>query len=342
MKFLWPSALVLLGLLPLLVMGTVWMQRRRRRYAIRFSSLSLIRAAIPAQSRMRRYLPPALFLLALGVLVLGMARPVTVTNVPAGRATVILAMDVSRSMLQDDIPPSRLEAAKEAALSFIERQQVNNRIGIVAFAGFAQLVQPPTADTEQLELAIENLTTGRGTAIGSGILAALDTIAEFNQSVAASSSGGAEPGAQATPRAPGEFVPDIVVILTDGVYTTGVVPQEAAIQAMERGVRVFTIGYGTERGGGGMGTGPNSFGGGGWGRFRRGIDEETLKEIAALTGGEYYTATNADELVDVFESLPTYLSTREETTEISVAFAGVGALLVIGMLLLAQLWRPLP
>ncbi len=161
---------------------------------MRYSSLSLVRQALPAQSRLRRYLPLALFLLALASLVLGLARPVAVTRVPAGRATVMLVMDVSSSMLQNDIPPSRLAAAKEAALNFIRRQQDNNQIGIVAFAGIAQLVQPPTATSAELELAITSLATGRGTAIGSGILAALDTIAEYNLDVAASGDDRAAPG----------------------------------------------------------------------------------------------------------------------------------------------------
>jgi Ca-activated chloride channel homolog len=338
MNFLWPSAFILLGLIPLLLVVYVWRQKRRRRYAIRYSSLSLVRAAIPAHSRVRRYLPLALFCFALASLVFSLARPVAVTLVPEGRATVMLALDVSRSMLQDDIPPSRLEAAKEAALSFISRQRENNQIGIVAFAGFSQLVQPPSTDPEELETAIMLLTTGRGTAIGSGILTALEAIDEFSQSRATHESG-EDSAAQAAPTAKGEYQPDIIVLLTDGVYTTGPHPLEAAQVAVERGVRVYTIGYGTKTGSVDPG---NSFFGGGWGFRRRGIDEETLKEIAARTGGEYYSANSADELQKVFDKLPTFLIAREETSEISVVFAAIGALLVASAVLLAQLWRPLP
>src|SRR5512139_3684813 len=158
MKFLWPSAIILLALIPLLILLFAWRQRRRRRFAVRYSSLSLVRAALPAQSRLRRYLPMALFFLALASLVLSLARPVAATRVPAGRATVMLALDVSRSMIQDDIPPSRLGAAKEAALSFIHRQKADNQIGVVAFAGIAQLVQPPSTDPGELEKAILLLT----------------------------------------------------------------------------------------------------------------------------------------------------------------------------------------
>jgi Ca-activated chloride channel homolog len=241
-------------------------------------------------------------------------------------------------MLQDDIPPSRIGAAKEAALSFIQRQKDTNLIGIVAFASFAQLVQPPSSDVEELETAITLLTTGRGTAIGSGILTGLDAIAEFSQS-------GATPVASAVsatpvaPREKGDYEPDIIVLLTDGVATTGPPPLKAAQLAADRGIRIYTIGYGTETGS----TNPGSdYFGGGWGFRRRGIDEETLKQIAEMTGGQYYAANSAGELQKVFDRLPTFLITRKETIEISVLFAALGALLIASAVLLVQLWRPLP
>ena len=191
MTFVWPGAFLALVAIPLLILLFLWRQRRRRRFAVRYSSLSLLRAALPAQSRLRRYLPMVLFFLALASLVLSLARPVATTRVPAGRATVMLVLDVSTSMTQTDIQPSRLGAAKQAALRFIARQKDTNQVGIVAFARIAQLVQPPTTDPEQLDKAIQNLTTGSGTAIGSGIVTALDTIAAYGQST----------GAQATPTA---------------------------------------------------------------------------------------------------------------------------------------------
>lgn len=324
MKFLWPSAFFLLGMIPLLLALYLWGQRRRRRYAIRYSSLSLVRAAVPAQSWVRRYLPLALFCVALACLVVSVARPVAVTLIPSGRATVMLVLDVSGSMRQDDIFPSRLAAAKEAALAFVERQRENNQIGVVAFAGYAQLVQPPSTDAEALTRAIRMLTTGRGTAIGSGILTALESIAEFNQSGTSS----------AGPVAEGEYRPDIIVLLTDGVYTTGPDPLDAAQEAVLRGVRVYTIGFGTA-------TGSENFFGGGR-NFRRGIDEASLIEIAEMTGGTYSSAESAGELQKVFDSLPTLLSSREVTTEVGMLFAAAAALLVIGAVLLAQLWHPLP
>src|SRR5687767_14589468 len=139
MTFLWPGFLLLLALLPAMVAIYVWMLRRRR-VALRYSSLTLVRAALPRYSHLRRHLPFALFLLSIGTLILTTARPVQIVNVPSGQATIILALDVSGSMRQQDIQPSRLEAAKAAALSFIRNQKASTRLAIVAFAGYAELV----------------------------------------------------------------------------------------------------------------------------------------------------------------------------------------------------------
>jgi Ca-activated chloride channel family protein len=254
--------------------------------------------------------------------------------VPAGRPIVILAMDVSLSMCSTDIPPSRLQAAQAAALSFIRRHSPEAQIGIVAFAGSAELVQPPTTDQAALFSAVDSLTTAPATAIGSGILRSLDAIAEVNRTVA--------PGAEPAP-APG----GVIVLLTDGESTTGPMPLRVAQQAVERGVRVHTIGFGT----------PDNqsitncsaqipeglLDGGGQARLWHGlgIDEPMLRQIADMTGGTYYPAASQGELQNVFQNLPTYAGTRQETTEISVAFAALGALLAALAMLLALIWQPL-
>jgi Ca-activated chloride channel family protein len=338
MDLLWPGFLILLALVPLIIAAYVWMLRRRRRFTVRFSSLTLVRAALPRYSRLRRHLPFALFLLALTSLMLALARPVAIVSVPTDQTTIILTMDVSRSMRAADIPPSRLEAAKAAAQSFIQGQKSSTQIGIVAFAGFSEMVQPPTTDQEALLTAIDSLTTGRGTAIGSGILKALDVIAEIDPNVAPSTSA---TGPQIVPVPKGAYVPDIIVVLTDGVSTTGPEPLVAAQQAVDRGVRVYTIGFGTEsgasnvdRGGGGGG----GFGGG----FRRGIDEETLKQIASMTGGDYYSAESANELQSVLQNLPTYLITKHEILELTVVLTALGALLAIIAIGLSLRWNPFP
>ena len=244
MDWLTPAALALLGVLPVLVAVRIWALRRRHA-GLRYSSLSLVREAQPRSSRIRRHLPFALFVLAIGSLVIAMARPVSIVSLPAGRTTVILAMDVSRSMCATDIPPNRLRAAEAAAASFIERQGATTQIGVVAFAGFAEIVQTPTTDQEVLLDVIESLTTGRRTAVGSAILTALDAIAEIDDSVAPSTSADDPPESAPEPVPNGAYAPAIVVLLTDGASNAGPEPVEAAAQAADRGVRVYTIGFGT-------------------------------------------------------------------------------------------------
>jgi Ca-activated chloride channel homolog len=345
MDLLWPGTLFLLGLVPVLIGIYVWMLRRRRRPAVRYSSLTLVREALPRHSRLRRHVPFILFLAALTSLVAALARPVAIVSVPAGQATVILALDVSRSMCSTDITPNRLETAKDAALSFVRRQEPSTQIGVVAFAGYAELLQAPTGDQEVLEDVVGSLIPGRRTAIGSAILQALAAIADIDPAVAPVVSEGS-PAAEVTPVPQGAYAPSIIVLLTDGASNQGPTPLEAAQQAVDRGVRVYTIGFGTEDGGVmdcGDGFRSGWFGGGGSsGTFRRGIDESTLQEIADMTGGAYYSAESADELQRVFRNLPTYLITKHETTEISVAFAGLGALFTALAMILALLWRPLP
>lgn len=336
MDILWPGSLLLLGLIPLMIAAYIWMLRRRRRYTVRYSSLSLVRAALPRYSRWRRHLPFALFLLALSSLTVALARPVAIVSVPIDQTTIILTLDVSRSMRATDIPPSRLEAAKAAAQSFIQSQKANTQIGLVAFAGFSEMIQAPSTDQESLLLAIDSLTTGRGTSVGSGILKSLDVISEIDPNVAPAVR---DPSTDLAPvPVPnGAYVPDIIVVLTDGVSTTGPPPLEAAQQAVDRGVRIYTIGFGTDSGASNIDRG-QQFGGG----FRRGIDEETLKEIAAMTGGEYYSAESANELTSVFQNLPTYLITKNEILELSVIFTALGALLAMIAVGLSLLWNPLP
>ena len=351
MSFLWAGSLVLLALIPLFAILYFWLLRRRRRYTIRFSSLALVREAASHQSRWRRHLPFIFFLLALTGLVLAMARPVATVTVPTNKATIIMAIDVSRSMCSNDIPPNRLEAAKEAARTFIRSNVQGREIGIVAFAGFAELIQPSTDNVRLLEAAVDSLTPARRTAIGSAILRSIDAIAEVDDRVEPSDISQAADPAPAPPT--GDYLPHIIVLLTDGSSNAGPFPLTAAQQAVERGIRVYTIGFGTnsnnsfmdcgadftengESGGGGFG-----FGFGQGGGFRREIDEVTLRQIADLTGGAYYPATSARELTDVFQNLPTYVTTAKETIEITALFTALAALLVILAMVLSFMWHPL-
>jgi Ca-activated chloride channel homolog len=357
MQFQWLGLLVLLALVPILVAVYAWSQRRRRRSGARYSSLALVREAAPGRARFRRHLPFALLASAVGVIVLALARPSVALSVPTNETTVILSIDVSGSMCSTDIEPTRLEAAEQAAVAFVTSQKAETQIGIVAFSGFAAVIQPPTTDQNALVSAIRSLTTGRRTAVGSGILAAIDAVAEIDPNVARSVQPG-KPGVAPPPVAPGAYAPDIIVLLTDGASNAGPDPVDSAHQAADRGLRVYTIGYGTPEGGdldpvcrrqfignepgnGGFGAfgGGGGFGGGG---FPRGIDEDTLRAVAEVTGGVYYPAESAQELQQVFAGLPTTLITKHEVVEVSFGFVGLGGLLAAFGLLLGRAWRPLP
>lgn len=370
MTFLWAGVLaLLLMLVPLLVIVYAWSERRRRGGGVRYSSLSLLRDVMPATARWRRHLPFALLVGGVSALVLAASRPALVIAVPSAGTNVILVMDVSRSMCSSDIEPSRLEVAQEAAAEFVRRQPSGAKVGLVAFSGFAAIIQAATGDRDAVIAAIESLTTGRRTAIGSGILTGIDAIAEADPGVARAEIPG-RPGVPPVPVTPGAYEPSIIVLLTDGASNSGPEPLEAARQAVDRGIRVYTIGYGTEEGGGfsatcdprfigrepggggpggggpgsfgGGGGGPGSFGGGGGGQFRRSIDEPTLIAVAEQTGGTYHPAQSASELDQVFQELPTELLMDHEVTEVSAAFVGIGALLAAAALLLGRAWRPLP
>ena len=355
MTLFWPWFLLLLLLIPLLVAVYVWILRRKRKFAVRYSSLSLIREALPKRSRWRQHVPFALFLLALTSLIVTLARPATAVEVPLSRTTIILALDVSRSMCATDVAPNRLTVAQEAALAFIDEQVAGAQMGLVAFAGFAEIIVPPTTDKELLQAAIQNLTTSRGTAIGSATLKAIDAIAEINTAVPPSALDLSD--VDAVTGLVESYQPDIIVLLTDGANSQGPLPLDAAQQAADRQVRVFTIGFGTteptqmvctpqQLGGdvfeGGFGGGFG--GGGGGGGFRRFlvIDEPTLQAVAEMTGGEYFRAESAAQLQEVFRDLPAQIVLQKENLEISVFFAALGAIFMVTAVLLSLKWNRFP
>lgn len=365
MNLLWPWFLLLLLFIPLLITIYIWILRRRRKYAVRYSSLSLIQEALPKRARWRQHLPFALFLLGLAGLTTAMTRPVAEVEVPLTRTTIILALDISRSMCATDVPPNRLTVAQEAALAFVEDQTGGIQIGLVAFGGLAEIVVPPTTDKEALQEAIRNLTTSFGTAIGSATLKSIDAIAEINPAVAPSGlnlrregfgAGGAEAELVEV-----NYQPDIIVLLTDGANSRGPFPLDAARQAADRLIRVYTIGFGTRqlsemictrqqlgsdtfRGNFGFGGG---FGGGGFfgGRDIRRfllIDEPTLQAVADTTGGEYFRAEDAQQLNEVFQDLPTQIVLQKERREISVAFLALGGVFTLAAVGLSLRWNRFP
>ena len=379
MSFTWPLALLSLLAVPALVGGYLLQRRRKRRVAVRYSSVALIRAAMPTRSPWRRLLPMALFLAGIAGLGVASARPQASMKVPLGRTSIILALDVSRSMCATDVEPNRMTVAQDAARTFVKSQPSGTRIGIVAFAGFAELVVPPTTKKRDLIAAIDGLTTARGTVIGAAELKALDAIAAINPDVApvgadvgtggtagvdGAPDGSPAPttGAPFTPGAKG-YIPDIVVLLTDGANTRGIDPVEAAQQAVDRRVRIYTIGFGTMTptqmvctaaqlgsdafddggfgGAGGGGAFPPPVAGGGFGGASQYlvIDEPTLQEVAKMTGGAYYRAQDANQLKGVFAKLPKQVVLQSRKVEISAAFAAFGALLVGAGAVLSLRWN---
>ena len=175
MQFIWPTALWALLVVPVLVGLYILVQRRRRRYALRYASLTLVRDALGKGPGLRRHIPAALFLLALTAMLIGLARPQSVVTLPSEEGTVILAIDVSGSMQADDVKPNRMEAAKAAAITFVDKQSAAARIGVVSFSDNAAIVQAPTDDKEAVKAAISRLRPQRGTAIGRPSLWTADT-----------------------------------------------------------------------------------------------------------------------------------------------------------------------
>ena len=342
MSFSWPWALSSLLIIPIVV-GVVWLlRRRRRRAAVRVTSIALVRASLPARTRWTRLIPTLLLLLGFATLGVGAARPQASVPVPSNSTTIMLAMDVSGSMCSTDVEPNRLTVAQQAAIRFIESQDGETKIGLVAFAGVAGMQVPPTTDKDALIEAIDNFSTSRGTAIGAAILASIDGISALNPTVAPS-------GVDAESAKRLGYAPDVIVVLTDGANTQGVEPETAAEAAAVRGVRIFTIGFGTttpsrmactgRQAGGWAAGGPGGGFGRGGGRNPRIIDEPSLQAVAEITGGQYYKAENADQLQTALGDLPSQVTVVKKHVDIASWFAGAGGLLVAIALGLSLWWN---
>jgi Ca-activated chloride channel family protein len=376
-SFSWPLSLLALAAVPAVFLAYRLALRRRRRRAVTYSSLALLRQAIPRRSRLLRHVPIGLLLLSLGVLALAAARPQLTESVPTNETSVILALDESGSMCSTDLTPNRLAVAQKAALHYVANEPSGTRIGLVLFNSFAELVVAPTTNRKELDQELDNLSTAPGTAIGAAMLTALNAIAEIDSSVApigaAATIGAAAPsnpfegagnsGVTLTPERTtpeGGYVPDVVVLLTDGANNRGISPLQAAPYAVARKVRVYTIGFGTtspgplictpqQQGGvdigGGFGPqggfGGGGFGGGGYGRPLV-ADLPPLQEVARLTGGESYTARSASELDSVFKNLPKQIAVQKAHHEITSELGLLGALIALLAFGAAIRWSPYP
>ncbi len=331
MKFLWPEALWLAVIAaPLLVALYLWLLHRRKKNTVRFASVSLVKQALGKGPGWRRHVPPAVLLTALLVLLVAVSRPTAVIKLPSQQETIILAMDVSGSMRATDIKPSRIVASQEAAKTFVGELPSSVRVGVVSFAGTAAVVQAPTLSREDVVAAIDRFQLQRATAIGSGIVLSLATLfpdAGFDLSNIT----GARPmppgfgdkkedKPKFTPAEPGSYASAAIILLTDGQRTTGPDTLEMAKLAADRGVRIYTVGMGTKEG--------EVIGFEGW-SMRVRLDEETLKQVALLTRGEYFFAGTAEDLKKVYQGLSSKLVVEKRDTEVTALFAALGALLAL-------------
>lgn len=343
MSFLWPDMLWLLAVVPMLVLAYWLLLRRKKKLAVRYASLAMVKDAMGLGQRFRRHVPPVLFLVALTLMIIAIARPQALVTLPSQHETIILAMDVSGSMRATDVEPTRLVAAQVAARAFVNDQPQHTRIGVVSFAGTAAVVQPPTRTREDIIAAIDRFQLQRGTAVGSGILVSLKIIfpdAEFDlrswnpradqsKSTPLDKAGRAGDKPAFKPVPPGSYTSAAIILLTDGQTTTGPDPIEAARMAAERGVRVFTVGIGTEKG--------EMIGAEGW-SMRVRLDEASLKQIANITQAEYFYAGTATDLKKVYESLNSKLVFEQRQSEITALFAAAAALFALLAALLSMLW----
>ena len=310
MTFQWPLMLLGLAALPVLAAVYAWALRRPIRAPVAHTQLALLAQAVTASPPWRRHVPAALAALALAAVFLAMARPVAPLPVPAVQNTVVLSIDVSRSMLADDIPPSRIEAAKTAAREFVRAVPRGLKVGLVSFSSYATLIIPPTADRQRVLEAIDLLSTEFATAVGDGLLEAVWALPGRQRP---------SPGASPAPPQP-PVPPGTVVLLSDGQSNRGTIPQDAARVAREQDVKVYTIGVGTPEGTF-LSLGGRSI----WVR----LDEATLQEIAEMTGGRYFHATSASELRRVYRQLSRTIGWEARPTEVSALAAGAAALFLV-------------
>ncbi|GIF67201.1 membrane protein [Asanoa ishikariensis] len=313
--FLNPGRLWLLLGVALVAVGYVLMQRRRSRYAVRFTNLRLLDKVAPSRPAWRRHVPAALFIAMLALLVVGFARPTDEVRVPKERATVMIAVDVSASMLATDVPPDRLRAAKEAARDFADQLPRHFNVGLVAFAGNATVVVPPSPDRDVFKAGVDRLsetTAGLGgTAIGEAITTSLDAIRSID--------------AQADKDPP----PARIVLLSDGANTSGRDPDEAAAESDTAGIPVDTISFGTtageiaRRGGVAMSV-P--------------VDGETLRGVAEKTNGSYHEADSKEELRAVYADIGTSVGYVNERADVSARFIGLALILAMVTALASMFW----
>ena len=340
LTFQWPAMLWLLAAVPVLMAIYIRLLARRKRAALRFASLDTAWDKSRASGALRRHLPALLLLPGLCAMIAAVARPHAAIMLPSRVETVILAIDASGSMRATDIKPNRISAAQTAAKAFVSGQPGHVRVGVVAIAATAALVQSPTRSREDLVRAIDRLQPQRGSALGSGLVIALATLLpearmDVEQLINGGASRRADPwraadGEAFKPAPPGSNTAVAIVLLSDGQSNIGPDPVKMSEVAAERGVRIFTVGMGTPEG--------VVVSADGW-SMRVRLDETALKKIAETTRGEYFGASNAADLNRIYRSLGARLTVeKQRSTEITAVFAAIGAALAMLSALLSLLW----
>src|SRR4051812_9280027 len=316
MSFDYPVALLALAFVPLTGLIYLAAQRRRRRFAVRFTNLDLLADVITETPSWRRHIPPLLYLLALASLAIAIARPHETNNVAKRQASVMLVTDTSGSMQATDVKPTRLEAARNAAKGFAEGTPKKVSLGFITFNSASQVLVPPTEDKDRVKAAISTVRAGGGTAIGSALeasLASLKPVLEDNNKKNPADANGKR-------RAP----PAVVVLLSDGYSTTGPPPLRAARHAKELNVPVYTVALGTQNAAVQVADPV-----GGYRTVQVPPDRGTLKKIADTTGGKFFATANASKLNDIYKSLGSRIGFRKQRHELTAAFAAGGLVLLM-------------
>jgi Ca-activated chloride channel homolog len=331
MSFIWPTLLLMLFFVPVLILLYLWLQGRRRRFAARYGSLGLVHDALGSGIGVRRHIPAMIFLAGITILLFSLARPQARVSVPKIEGTVMLTFDVSGSMAADDLKPTRMEAAKVAARQFVEEQPSGISIGVVVFSDGGISVQPPTGNREETFDTIDRLVPRRGTSVGNGILVALNTIAVDSGDPPILNTSDLSGEAPVNPvEAPQGWYPSAVIVLfTDGENNQEPDPAMAAELAADLGVRVYTVGVGTPAGATieveGM-------------TVHSSLDEAMLQFIAGETGGMYYNAGNEEDLRRIYNDIEPKLAIKPEEIEMTSVFAGLGMIVFLVGGLLSLLW----
>lgn len=306
-----------LGFLLLVVLlgGYAWMQRRRRRFALRYASIALVQELKRGRG-WRKHFPALLFFATLAILIFCLMRPAIMVREPSDEGIVIITLDISASMWATDLSPSRMEAAKQAAQIFVDQMPPKMRIGVVSFSETSYLNQVPTTNRDLVKTAIARLNPRSGTAIGNGLLTSLDAVY--------GAMGGEVPTVST-----GDHAPAIIILLSDGENTDGPEPLEIVSQAVQRGIRVYTIGVGS----------PQStelhFGAS---SIQAKLDENTLRELAKVTDAKYYNASTEKDLRAVYQTLTTQLITRNQPEDISFVFLAVAFVVGTCALMFSVIW----